>query len=117
MKRVYRDTTKKMQAIVQQSVAQQALIPILRDLPLWFSRPSLPNFTGLYAQSRKVGEPAAVVCVEFEAYPEPKALLPAELSELVVLHGTTQKVAYHIGASEAFVRQNMSPRPSSLRVP
>ena len=50
----------------------------------------------------------AVVCVETEAYPEPKILTPDELVELVSRHKGARQTAAHIGASEAFVRQNMN---------
>jgi hypothetical protein len=59
------------------------------------------------AGSGKVGEPVGTVWLEFEAYPEPKALTPGELREIVLLAGSTQRTADYIGASEAFVRQNM----------
>lgn len=45
--------------------------------------------------------------MELEAYPEPKILSPPELTNLVSNHGSTRETATHIGASEAFVRQNM----------
>lgn len=64
-----------------------------------------------YLRRGKVGEPGThgngVVWVEFEAYPEPKALRPEELAAIVSVQGATQEAANHIGASEAFVRQNM----------
>lgn len=49
-----------------------------------------------------------MVWVEFEAYPEPKALSASELTALVSSHGSSQRAADHIGASEAFVRQKMT---------
>ena len=64
------------------------------------------------AQRWKVGErtgegKCAVVCVELEAYPEPKVLTPNELAGLALNCGGARQAAAHIGASEAFVRQNM----------
>ena len=65
------------------------------------------------AQSWKVGEPRgakgrdAVVCLEVAAYPEAKILSPSQLATLVRRLGDTTRVAAFIGASEAFVRQNM----------
>ena len=47
------------------------------------------------------------LCVEFEAYPEPKVLMTEELAQIVMAIGSTQRAADYIGASEAFVRQNM----------
>ena len=66
----------------------------------------------LTAQRWKVGErmcegKRAVVCVDLEAYPEPKVLTPSELAELALNCGGARQAAAHIGASEAFVRQNM----------
>ena len=52
------------------------------------------------------------VCVVFEAFPEPKVLTPAELARIVTGIGSTQRAANYIGASEAFVRQNMERNPS-----
>ena len=49
------------------------------------------------------------VLFEFEAdeVAEPKALLPSDLRELILRYGSPSKAAAEIGASEAFVRQNM----------
>ena len=45
--------------------------------------------------------------MECEAYPEPKVLTSEELVAIVSVEGSTQEAANYIGASEAFVRQNM----------
>jgi hypothetical protein len=45
--------------------------------------------------------------LELEAYPEPKALRPEELRLLATEKGGSQAAADFIGASEAFVRQNL----------
>ena len=64
-----------------------------------------------YAQGWKVGEQTgegkcAVVCVELEAYPEPKCLTKEELQAVVLKMAGIGKAGRHIGASESFVRQN-----------
>jgi hypothetical protein len=62
------------------------------------------------AQVEQVDEPHAqrvVVCFEFEAYPEPKALSPDQLQELYKRLGSFVRVGQTIGTSEGFVRQNM----------
>ena len=49
-----------------------------------------------------------VIVLEIEAYPEPKALNPADLKELTSLHGGYKQTARAIGGvSEGFVRQNV----------
>lgn len=49
--------------------------------------------------------------VEFDAYAEPKALLPEDLRVLLDKYGRFSSVSHLIGASEAFVRQNsINPR-------
>ena len=65
--------------------------------------PSVFHFRG----SRKVGERGAVLCVEFEAYPEPK-VLTGELAAVVASLGGIQRAADQIGASYVFVWQNMA---------
>jgi hypothetical protein len=50
---------------------------------------------------------STIIVFEFEAYPEPKALSPVELMNLYVQHKNYRLIARIIGASEAFVRQNM----------
>lgn len=72
--------------------------------------------SSITARSWKVGEPSkngklAVVRAELEAYPESKILIPGELAGLVSVLGGTSQVAARIGASEAFVRQNMARFP------
>ena len=61
-------------------------------------------------ESWKVGERAGVrntvLCVEIEAYPEPKILLPQGLANIVGKEGGIQKAANRIGASYVFVWQN-----------
>jgi hypothetical protein len=47
-----------------------------------------------------------VVTFEFEAYPEPKVLLPIELKALHDRYESFYKVGDAIGASEGFARQN-----------
>ena len=59
----------------------------------------------------KVCEPRSdigdlVIVAEFEAWPEPKALTPIVLRELMDRFGGSHRAAEIIGASEAFVRQN-----------
>ena len=49
-----------------------------------------------------------VLCVELEAYPEPKILGPEELAAVVIEQGGIQKAADRIGASYVFVWQNRS---------
>ena len=39
--------------------------------------------------------------------PEPKALLPRDLQKLISAYGSYIRAAVAIGASEAFVRQNL----------
>lgn len=48
--------------------------------------------------------------VEFNEVAEPKALIPANLIELIRIYGNSGLVAQVIGASEAFVRQNSIPK-------
>jgi molybdenum-dependent DNA-binding transcriptional regulator ModE len=55
-----------------------------------------------------VGERRAVLCVEFEAYPEAKVLTAVELAAVVAVQGGIQKAAERIGASYVFVWQNMA---------
>lgn len=57
------------------------------------------------AQVEQVDEPPITFVFELEAFPEPKALSSTDLKELYEVHKSYQKVAGHIGASEAFVRQ------------
>ena len=59
----------------------------------------------------KVCEPRSdiddlVLVAEFEAWPEPKALNPSALRQLMGQFGGSHRAAEVIGASEAFVRQN-----------
>jgi len=62
------------------------------------------------AQAEQVDEPFSgpepVVCFEFEAYPEAKALGSCELRALYARYQSYYRVAELVGASEAFVRQN-----------
>jgi hypothetical protein len=53
---------------------------------------------------------ARLVLFEFEVgeVAEPKALLARNLQNLVLIYGSFVKAAKAIGASEAFVRQNVS---------
>jgi hypothetical protein len=74
----------------------------------------IPEEFEVGGRERKVGEllgnvNEAVVVVEVEAYPEPKALLPDELAGLKRRLGTDRKVAEHIGGSRAFVTENLPP--------
>ncbi|MBI2606214.1 MAG: hypothetical protein HYW49_09065 [Deltaproteobacteria bacterium] len=72
------------------------------------------------ARGEKVGEhPAglylppnqrATLVIEAEAYPEPRSLNQGELAALIKRFGGTLRAAEHIGASEAFVRQNIKPK-------
>jgi hypothetical protein len=48
-----------------------------------------------------------VVCIELEAYPEPKVLSPAQLKALYERFGSFARAGQAIGASEGFVRQNV----------
>ena len=67
------------------------------------------------AQERQVDEPLesslfraeAIIHVELEAFPEPKALLPSDLKALVSKHGNYVAVGRLIGASACFVSQNL----------
>lgn len=67
------------------------------------------------ARERQVGEPLrsslfrveAILQVEFEAYPEPKTLLPQDLKALRDKYGDSTAVGRRIGASEGFVRQKL----------
>lgn len=45
--------------------------------------------------------------IEFEAYPEPKVLLPEDLQDLLTQYSRFSTVSQLIGTSEAFVRQNL----------
>ncbi|MNJ94887.1 hypothetical protein D3C87_125910 [compost metagenome] len=53
-----------------------------------------------------LGNVQALIEIEFDETPEPKALLPADLLQLVKVYGSYLKAAVAIGASEAFIRQN-----------
>src|SRR5262249_42280064 len=54
------------------------------------------------------GAAAAILVAEFEAYPEPKALLPVELEDLTRWYGGFAQAARAIGdISEGFIRQNI----------
>lgn len=44
--------------------------------------------------------------MEFDAFPEPKALSPQNLRDLAFKYGSYVAVGRLIGASECFVRQN-----------
>jgi hypothetical protein len=63
------------------------------------------------AQVDDVDEPlftaSTVVIFEFEAYPEPKVLTPIELQALYSQYKNYRAVGRLVGASEAFVRQNL----------
>ncbi|GEM_PF-4925116 len=48
-----------------------------------------------------------IIQIEFDQVPEPKALTGIYLQFLSQIYGTSEKVAEAIGASEAFVRQNL----------
>lgn len=58
-------------------------------------------------ESHRVDEHLTVVIFELEAYPEPKAVPVTDLEELMAVHGSTVKVAKHIGTSQAFVWQRL----------
>lgn len=64
------------------------------------------------AEERQVDEPFsgawAVIQVEFDEIVEPKGLNSADLRKLVKTYRTSAKAASAIGASEAFVRQNLN---------
>lgn len=51
-----------------------------------------------------------MVIFELEAYPEPKALLKADLLVLMKRFSSTVKVSSHIGASQAFVWEKLKGR-------
>lgn len=64
------------------------------------------------AREPEVEEPVLAmksVLFEFEVdeIPEPKALVPQDLLKLILKYRSSRKVAIAIGASEAFVRQNI----------
>ncbi len=61
---------------------------------------------GIGAQAAQVDEPLTTLIFELSAYPEAKALSPAELRALHATTGSFYQVADLIGTSEAFVRQN-----------
>lgn len=70
-----------------------------------------PN-VGSGARVPEVEEPvlaARSILFEFEVdeVPEPKALVPQDLLKLILNYRSSKKVAVAIGASEAFVRQNI----------
>lgn len=48
-----------------------------------------------------------MVCFEFEAWPEPKALTGAELRDLYALYGSQKAVAQAIGVSRVFVTEKL----------
>jgi len=52
----------------------------------------------------------AILQVELEAFPEPKALFPSDLRYLADKLGGYAQAARWIGTSEAFVRQNVQKR-------
>ncbi len=67
-------------------------------------------------QVSKVGERIgelsdAVVVIEIEAYPEPKALGPADLRPLKAVLLTNEGVAKHVGGSQGFVRDQLAGVP------
>jgi hypothetical protein len=80
-----------------------------------------PKFNQLYgrgAQVEQVDEPNSsrvLVCIEVEAYPEPKTLLPAELKALHVRFKSFTRAGDAIGTSEGFVRQNLNMRKGHNR--
>ena len=47
-----------------------------------------------------------VVTVDFEVYPEPKALSAADLAALAARHGGWVQAGRVVGVSEGFIRQN-----------
>ena len=49
----------------------------------------------------------AVLVIDLKAYLEPKILNPRELKALIKRFGGSQQAADAVGASEAFVRQNV----------
>lgn len=55
----------------------------------------------------KVGEHRAVVVFELEAFPEPRALSRDDLRKLMIPLKTTVAVADYIGASQAFVWEQL----------
>ncbi len=55
--------------------------------------------------------PRAVICFEFEAYPEPKILNLTELRALYDRYGSYYEVADAIGTSESFARQTSHKNP------
>jgi hypothetical protein len=67
----------------------------------------------------EVGEPNcstfAVVCVEFESYPEPNILDNGELTTLCAFYGTHKRVAEEIGKSRVFVTEGMKKPPKPMR--
>lgn len=63
-----------------------------------------PN-AGLHSNRFELKASQAVLPMVFDVIVEPKELLGADLIALVGIHGSFQKVALDIGASEAFVRQ------------
>ncbi len=69
------------------------------------------------AQASEVSEPRdlisdnlirseAILQMEFEAYPEPKALSSEDLRGLIDKHGSYAEVGRQLGSSPCFVRQN-----------
>jgi hypothetical protein len=62
---------------------------------------------GAGARDQWVGEPLVPVFFEFAEVAECRALTGANLAELVRRYGSVLNAAAAIGASEAFVRQNM----------
>ena len=68
------------------------------------------------ARVQEVDEPfsRAIICIELEAYSEPRALLPNQLSHLLKLYGSYVRTAEVIGASEGFVRQAVKPKGLSF---
>ena len=58
------------------------------------------------AQAAQVDEPLTTFVFELIAYPEAKALSPAELRALHATTGSFYQVGDLIGTSEAFARQN-----------
>lgn len=65
------------------------------------------------AQVAQVDEPLTTFIVEFTAYPEPKALSPRDLSVIYAELKSYSKAADAIGASEAFVRQNIKSKKTT----
>lgn len=70
-------------------------------------------------QEREVGErvfgPTVTLAFDVEAYPDPKALMPAELERLKTSLKTNRRVADYLGVSKGMVRDRLAVEPAGRK--